>query len=316
VSLLRKETRLRWTQPAWREEAETWIRAALADTGRTVAAIEHPHVRPWGTAMRVSTNAGVLWFKASIEQLAHEVPLLRILGRQRPGSVPELLAGDDRRGWMLVADSGVRLVDLHPDGVPLPVWRRLLRAYAQLQLDTAPAADELVAAGVPDRRSGLVDGFERVVAAASTTRDEQGRLRSLLPAIRDAVDAVAALGLPDTVQHDDLHPWNVCVSDGGFRFIDWGDACIAQPLTSLGVPLAYVAPADADAARDSYLQPWTALRPQNELLAACDAARLLSHVTALLKWELINSGLTADEVGPYGDVIEKRLRHLLEVECA
>jgi hypothetical protein len=52
------------------------------------------------------------------------------------------------------------------------------------------------------------------------------------------------------------------------------------------------------------------------MVAACSPARLLAHVTGLLKWELINSGLTSEELGSYGDVIPKRLRHLLEASCA
>jgi hypothetical protein len=319
VATSARETRLRWSEPSWRADAERWIAARLEELGRPLAgAIEQPHVRPWGTALRVPVDGGTLWFKASIAPLAYEVPLLEVLGRRRPGYVPELVVGDARRGWMLVDDSGVPLVDLHPDGVPPPIWRRLLGTYAQLQLDMAPATAELVAAGVPDRRSGLVAGFERIVetSAGLISREERARLRSLVPAVRDAVDVVDALGLPDSVQHDDLHPWNVCAADGRLCFIDWGDACIAQPLLSLGVPLAHVDPADADAARDAYLEPWTALRPKHELLAACDAARLLGHVTGLLKWELINSGLTADELGSYGDVIPKRLRHVLEATCA
>ncbi len=316
-----EETRSRWTEPSWRADAEHWISSRLDELGRSLSgAIEQPHVRPWGTALRVPSDGGTLWFKASIAPLAYEVPLLELVCRRRPHAAPRLVAGDAQRGWMLLADAGLPLVDLYPEVLPLRVWRELLAAYAQLQLDVASAADELVAAGVPDRRSGLVEGFGRVIEAehhaGSITRADHMRLRSLVPAVRDAVDVVVALGLPDTIQHDDLHPWNVCSAGGGYCFIDWGDACIAQPLLSLGVPLAHVEPADAAAARDAYLEPWTALRPREELVAACEAAILLARVTGLLKWELINSGLTADELGPYGDVIPKRLRHLLAATCA
>jgi hypothetical protein len=316
-----EETTLPWTEPAWLTGAEEWIRERVEALGRSIAGtVEQPHVRPWGTALRVPTERGTLWFKASIEPLAYEVPLLEILGRRRAGSVPALLAGDAERGWMLVADAGVPLVDVYANGLTLDAWQELLSEYAQLQLDVAPDADELVASGVPDRRCALVDGYQRVIAseraANSTTAVEHARLRALVPRVGEAVDVVAALGLPDTVEHDDLHPWNVCVADGSYRFIDWGDACIAQPLLSLGVPLAHVEHEHAATARDAYLEPWTALRPRAELLAACDAARLLSHVTGLLKWELINSGLGNRDRGAYGDVIPKRLRHLLEVGCA
>ena len=221
-------------------------------------------------------------------------------------------------------DAGTRLTLLYPDGPPIELWEAFLPAYAQLQLDVAPAAEALIAAGVPDRRMPLlVEGFLRVLdndrlvrpPSAPLTDHELARLRAVVPTLVEAIETVAALGLPDSVQHDDLHAWNVCTGDGGYRFIDWGDACISQPLLSLYVPLAHVPEGGAARARDAYLEPWTSLRPRVELLAACDAAVLLAQITGTLKWELINSALTDADRAGYEDVIPKRLRYLLEVAC-
>jgi hypothetical protein len=321
----RGETTLLWTQPWWRADAEHWVRERIADLGLSIAAIEQPHVRPWGTVFRVETDADVVWFKASIAPVAYEVPLLEQLGARRADAVPPLLAGDAGRGWMLLGDAGSRLADLHPDGPPIELWEHFLPGYAELQLDTAPAADALIAAGVPDRRSAeLVDGFLRVLEDDRLVRPrteplaeaELARLRALAPALLDAIDAVAALGLPDTVHHDDLHAWNVCVDGGRYRFIDWGDASIAQPLLSLYVPLIRVPEGTAERARDAYLEPWTTLAPRAALVSACKPALVLAQLTGVLKWELISTALTDDERAGYEDVIPKRLRYLLELACA
>jgi Phosphotransferase enzyme family len=322
-----EETRLQWTDLSWRVEAEQWIGARLAELGQALTApIDQPHVRAWGTVLRVPTHAGTLWFKASIAPLAYEVPLLEALRDHAPGRVPRLVAADAARAWMLLEDAGIRLTDLHPNGTPVVVWKEFLRSYAQVQIDVAPSADALVAGGVPDRRlPHLVDGFLRVLANGRLVRpaggsalddDELRRLQALVPALDEVIEVVAALELPDSVQHDDLHPWNVCLRDGAYRFIDWGDACISGPLLSLSVPLAHVGDDAAQEIRDAYLEPWTALRPQAELACACDAAVLLAQITGVLKWELINSALDDDERAGYEDVIPKRLRHLLELACA
>jgi Phosphotransferase enzyme family len=322
-----EKTRLVWTDASWRRSAELWIRDRLGDLGRElVAPVEQPHVRAWGTVMRVRTDGGPLWFKASIAPLAYEAPLLEALAAHAPGRVPRLVAADVSRAWMLMEDAGTRVTDLHPDGPPVEVWREFLPVYAQLQLDVAVASADLVGRGVPDRTLPvLLDGLERVLANDRLVRpatgrgleaDELRRLRALGPHLAEALDVVGALGLPDSVQHDDLHAWNVCVGSGGYSFIDWGDASIAQPLLSLYVPLAHVGPGRAAEARDAYLEPWTAVRPHGELVAACDAAVLLAQLTGVLKWELINSVLSDDERTGYEDVIPKRLRHLLELACA
>jgi hypothetical protein len=321
-----EKTRLVWNERSWADTAERWIRERLSALGIGLAgAIVQPHVRAWGTVLRVPTDDGTLWFKASIAPLAYEVPLLELLGARAPRRVPRVLGADAARAWMLMDDAGTRLTDLHPDGPPIEVWTEFLPAYAQLQRDVAPAAGELVAAGVPDRTlPRLVEGLERVLENDRLVRPAAGeglddgeleRLRLLAPRLAHAVDVVAALGLPDTVQHDDLHAWNVCIRDGEYRFIDWGDACVSQPLLSLSVPFAHVGPERAPAARDAFLGPWTALRPRDELGAAADEAVLLAQLTGVLKWELITSGLSDDERVGYEDVIPKRLRYLLELAC-
>jgi Phosphotransferase enzyme family len=315
----------RWSEPSWRVEAERWIRGRLADLGLDpMDTIEQRHVRPWGTALRVPTNGGTLWFKANIAPLAYEAPLLDLVGAGS-SSVPRLVAADLSRGWMLMEDAGTKLTEIYGDDLPRAVWCELLRAYARLQVDAAPAAERLIAAGVPDRRLAmLVEGFRRVLgnerlvrpaAEAALTDDELERAHALLPTIARAVDDLAALELPDSLQHDDLHPWNVCLRDGMYCFIDWGDACISQPLLSFTVPLAHIAPADAEAARDACLEPWTRFRKRDHLVAAVGAARLLGHITGILKWELISSGLGDDERAGYEDAITRRVRSLLELAC-
>jgi Phosphotransferase enzyme family len=322
-----EKTRLLWLNPSWRHAAEEWIRERVTELGHRLAGrIEQSHVRAWGTVCRVRTDDGTLWFKASIPPLAYEMPLLDTLAVHAPDRVPRLLAADAACAWTLMEDAGTRLTDLHPDGAPVAIWTEFLPQYAQLQLDAAPAAGALVSLGVPDRRlPQLVDGFLRVLENDRLIRPATGggldagelrRLLALTPQLTEAVDRVASLDLPDSVQHDDLHAWNVCVRDGGYRFIDWGDACIAHPLLSLSVPLAHVGDEGAAAIREAYLEPWTALRPHDQLAAASDAAVLLGQVTGVLKWELINSGLSDDERVGYEDVIAKRLRYLLELACA
>jgi hypothetical protein len=316
----------RWTLASWRDEAERWIREQLSEFGlQQVAPIERPHVRPWGTVLRIPTSGETLWFKANIAPLGYEAPLLDLVGAGS-SSVPRLVAADSSRAWMLMEDAGTKLTDAYGDRLPRAIWCELLRAHAQLQLDAAPAAQRLIAAGVPDRRlPKLVEGLRRVLgndrlvrpaAEVALTDDELERAHGLLPGIARAVDVLAALELPDSLQHDDLHPWNVCVRDGAYCFIDWGDSCISQPLLSFTVPLAHIPPVDVEAAQDVYLDPWTRFRTRRDLVTAVGAAQLLGQVTGILKWELIASGLSDAERGDYQGSVPRRVRSLLELACA
>src|SRR5688572_12242402 len=98
-----------WQAPEFRAAADAWIRSHAPGV---VLAIEQPHVRSWATALRVETSDGVVWFKASSGAHRQEAEATALLARVRPEALPELLAHDRERGWMLTRDAGVRLREL------------------------------------------------------------------------------------------------------------------------------------------------------------------------------------------------------------
>ena len=102
-----------WTDLAFLAEAHAWIRAHVEPAGE----IEQPHVRSWATALRVPTADGVVWFKASADEVAHEGPLVELLSSRRPDVVPPPIAIDAGRAWMLSHDAGL-----------FSTWRRALKA--------------------------------------------------------------------------------------------------------------------------------------------------------------------------------------------
>jgi hypothetical protein len=271
MAVVPTDPRLPWVQPAWLAEARAWIAARAEITGE----IEQPHVRWWSTVLRVPTADGVLWFKANAAPHRFEAGLLAILERVHPGLVPELVAHDAARGWILMRDGGERLRELDE---PLRRWEELLPVYAQLQLDLAPHADELLAAGVPDERLAVLPAdFERVLddpeAHGDLTPGELDAARALVPRLAAACEELAAYGIAETLQHDDLHDGNVFVRDGRYLFFDWGDSCVSHPFHTLVVTFRALAhklglPAggpDVRRLRDAYLEPFGAPAEAAEL---------------------------------------------------
>lgn len=244
--------------------------------------------------LRVPTDAGLLYFKATSASLAHEARLLEVLARRRPDAVTEVVASDDR-GWMLTRDAGTSL-----DGVPgdeaLRVWERALPAYAQLQVDVVPDAEELAAAVPLDRRTAtLPDGYDTILEDRDVvldrsddelTAEQYGLARSLAPHVRAVCAGLAESGIPDTIQNDDFGATSVFPTRTGFRFVDWGDACVSFPFFTLTITLRVIAwlydlPPDARELvrlRDAYLEPWTSYAPRAELRRLEAGSRLIGQV--------------------------------------
>jgi phosphotransferase family enzyme len=180
---------------------------------------------PWSTVWRVE---GGLWLKKPKGRWQFEVPLTVALASRWPDRVPEVVEhGDD---WLLTRDAGARI------GEEDPLWLDAVRRYVELQQGEAAHADEHVAAGVPDRRLATLPRWYD--ALADDVRDET--LRRFSPRFAELCAELASHGIPETIQHDDLHQYNVYVRDGQTRIMDWGDSCVSHPYFSLVATLRHV----------------------------------------------------------------------------
>jgi hypothetical protein len=216
-----------WTDAHWLAGVEGWLEGRLQELGlQPTAAVEQPHIRPWSTVLRIPTTGGDVWFKANIPLLAYEAAVVDLLAARRPDCVPELLATDVDRGWMLMADGGERLREIVERERDLGRWLDVLPRYGRFQIELAEDRDRLLGLGLPDRRlETLASQYEELIGRVDTvTADEIRRLRALAPTIAEFCERLASVGISETIQHDDLHDGQIFARDGRYLFFDWGDA--------------------------------------------------------------------------------------------
>jgi hypothetical protein len=242
-----------------RGDAEEWIRAHVEPAG----AIEAARERPWATVLRVPIAGGVAWFKACAPVQAFEPRLTAELFARWPDRVAEVLGHHEERAWLLLADAGT---PIREDGNPPETWLVALPLYAELQRGEAAHAHEHLAHRVPDLRvAALPARYEDLLQhELPLAPDELRQLREFAPRFAELCAELAAHGVPETVQHDDLHMANVYAQHGRLRLLDWGDASIAHPFASLIVTFRFLEernelrPTDPwfPRLRDAYLEPW------------------------------------------------------------
>jgi len=239
--------------------------------------------------LRVPTSRGDVWFKAALPGLGHDVGVTAVLARLRPDIVLAPIAVDLDRGWMLLPDGGERLREVlarerHPHR-----WLEIMPRYAELQIAAAPHVDELLDAGLPDYRLDRMAGLSEEVAA------KLGVEPPAAERVEELRAELAAIGIPESVQHDDLHDGNVFVrSDGGYAVFDWGDSCTSHPFASLVVGLRGIAyrfelaerDPDLERIRDAYLERWSHFASRGELLRAVELAEAVGRLSRALAWFL------------------------------
>lgn len=275
----------RWTDPAWLAEVRAWTDRQLARLGLERAGEPtQPHLRSWATVLRIPTSGGVVWFKASQESLAHEAALVELLAVRAPAQVRPLLAADTERGWMLMSDAGERLRELVVSEASLERWHPVLDAAARVSLAVEDDVDALLAMGVPDGRlPRLLPGWDALMDEI----DAEPRFREARERIEPLASALAAYGIRETVQHDDLHDGQVFVDAGRHWVMDWGDAVVSHPFFVLAVALEgqlawglddVEDSVDTAPFRDTFLRPYAEAYPHLTHDDLVEAARLATRL--------------------------------------
>lgn len=315
----------RWVDPSWQEEVRCWVADRLAAAGvRQTGADEQVRAMPWAAVHRVPTDAGPVWFKANGIGVAHEAGLYRVLRHRSPEHVLEPLGLDVERGWLLLPDGGPTLRDVEGARTDLALWELMFAEYAELQRAVAPYTGELLATGLPDARPERMPAVRDALLAdpgllmlgqeKGLTRQQYDTLVAGAPAYARLCEELAAVGIPSTLQHDDLHDHNVFAPaepGGPLRVFDWGDAVVGHPFGTLLVALrvvchltglAYGAP-ELLRLRDSYLEPWTGEHDRADLV---EAARLATRVDGVARADCYRRALLeATPAGreEYGDAV-------------
>jgi len=320
----------RWTSDAFHEEVRRWVSDALRAEG-TVLTGEwwQPHVRPWSSAIRLGTSGRPVWFKVNGPGTRHEPALLRLLQELVPGLAPEVLAVDTARGWSLSCDAGRMLRQVAVPIEQWDAWERVLPWYAEAQLALAEHGAAVRTAGVrevspetlPELARALVDELGHGQPGGLDS-DQVDRLREVLPRLDAWCTELAASPIPSSLQHDDLHSGNVCVTGPAMRIIDWGDASWGCPLATMLTTLRSVAhhaglPEDAAQVRrvrDAYLEPFTSYGVPADLVRWTELAGRAGCVTKALAWRAAMSGSPAATSQEYDHPVRAWLLDLLELE--
>jgi Ser/Thr protein kinase RdoA (MazF antagonist) len=155
-----------------------------------------------------------------------------------------------------------------------------------------------------DRLGGLADDDPRRLGD-----EDAARLRALQPTVERWAEQVAALGLPLTLLHNDLHAHNVFEVDGSIRLFDLGDAVVMEPLAALLIPLNVLAhrleagPDDPRLWRvaDAALEVWSDVAPAADLRKVLPVALQLARLGRVESWERCARSMNTAELAEYGD---------------
>ena len=304
--------------PAGSSPARDWLDESLAGAGivRT-GAVTRAYVRPWGTVLTAPTSHGPVWLKAPGADTAFEVALYPLLARLAPDHVLTPIAVDVPRGLLLLPDGGRPLGE---EGLAEALVT-ILPAYGRLQRDLIPHVGDLLAYGVTDMRAAVMPRrFDEAVEAARRYADRHGdedgretcrRVAALRDTFTGWCERLGEAAVAPSLDHGDLHAWNILAGRRGTVFYDWGDSVVAHPFASMLVTLGFLGDAPAPVVRrvrDSYLEPFADLAPHADLVEELELACRVGKISRVLTWE---RAVRHDETSEYASAPLQSLSALL-----
>jgi aminoglycoside/choline kinase family phosphotransferase len=327
---------LYWYDPDWQKQAHEWIHTQAEQRSiQLTGEIEQNHAYAWSTVMRVPTDEGMLFFKATAGETRFEIALTEKLAAWFPDCMPELVAMDTERGWMLMRDGGEQLrASIRPTKDVTP-WEPVITRYADLQIGLAEHVDEILALGVPDHRLAALPALYTQLLAdeASLMIDQEKGLTSadlrqlqiLTSRFQQICSDLSALGIPETLNNGDFHDGNILLKNGRITFFDWGDATVTHPFVSLrtffvsmeiSLNLDEYAPPTPEmtALLHRYLERWKNFGDKEHLLAAYTLSRPVAAIVKTLLWHQTISQLEGSLRDEYAWIVPELWREFLYYE--
>lgn len=316
-----------WARSGWLAEVCTWIEGQLEELGyRSLAPVEYVKSSAISCVLRIKTTAGNLYFKqaASLPLFCHEPLATLELSQLFPGRIPNVIAIDRQRRWMLLGDFGTPI----GSDISLQVQQDVYRSFAQLQIQSIPYRDRLLAVGCLDRRlerlaSQIEPLFDDKDALSQLSTAESDRLQRLAPRLKNLCSQLAGYKIPETLVHGDLHLFNIALNRENYLFFDWTDSCVAHPFfdlfnllldrrTFLEYFSGWWKRKSRESLRDRYLSQWIPYESSDRLLEAWKIAKPLCALHHAVTYQYLVSNLEPRSKPEFDRALPKFLRAILQ----
>ena len=238
-----------FAKPGWFRELCNWIAQQIEPMrSKLTGNFQQLNASSSFSLIRFETTDTALWFKAVGAPNLHEYSISQALAQTLPNYVPSILATKPEwHGWLMADGGSITLNDVQDPSA----WQTALTTLGNLQIDSIGIEDEFLNAGCRDLRLAallkLVDPFLDAMADLMRQQSKvpppilsQQQLADMSTTLKDALQCMAASGIPDTLGHSDFNPGNIIVGPERCTFLDWAEAYVGHPFLTFEYFLSHL----------------------------------------------------------------------------
>lgn len=313
----------------WLQELFHWAQEQLAPAGlRLTGGFRQLNASPAFSLIRLETDCGAVWFKATGEPNAHEPAITISLARLFPRWLPKIFGVHAAWNGWLSAEAGGASLDSATD---FAAWERTAEELAEMQIASIGKTDDLLVAGCRDLRAPAVaaqiDAFIVRMSELMTAQKKPApapldcsELHTLALGLREACAMLQGFELPDTIGHTDFNPGNIFVDEDRCVFLDWCQASVSNPVITLQYLCEYLLrsgveePAGSEKLALAYLRCWTTVCSASEMKHALTLAPLVAvfaYAVSTASWRSLDPATDWKLAGYYRSLARRMYREVV-----
>jgi hypothetical protein len=318
-----------FARTGWLRQLFQWIQEQVSPLGlRVTGGFRQLNASPTFSLIRLETDDDALWFKATGEPNAHELPVSLLLARLFPNHVSRILGVHPSwNGWLSAEASGTKL----DESSDFSDWERVAEGLAELQIASIGKTAELLEGKCKDLRLPelvrRIDPFLARMAEFMAAQEKRSpaplvksELVSLGEGLRESFSLLQSFGLPDTLGHIDCNPGNILVSMERCVFLDWAEGCVSNPLITFEYLREHLQrssiqePSAVARLTAAYVRPWTNFISPDDLRRALALSPLIAAFVYAISsdaWREPDSILNQELAGYFRSLTRRMCREAI-----
>ncbi|MEK7433482.1 MAG: hypothetical protein AABZ74_10145 [Cyanobacteriota bacterium] len=311
------ETRLKkfsipWFNKNWFKETKVYIISTLElNDYKILGEVKQYYLSSISCILKVETDHGFVYIKKVLSPVFKNEPLFtQKMAEYSPKYFPEIIFIDNENGFIFTKDFGENVLSKSNDINDL---LNTVKSYAKLQISMINNSFNLISHNMPDRSlNKLSNQLKDILITRDRifldeenciTTNDINKLLDNFKKIEDLISKLENYNIPQTIEHGDLHSYNISIKDKNIIFYDWADCSISHPFISMRVFFHSIFDQDGkirdksknfNNVQDSYellvsayLSEWNEYGTKENLRIAFDLAKKISYISFFIQFTLL-----------------------------